>query len=55
MEEIMIIEKILIVEDNKALSKLLAKKIAQNTDFEVDVAHSLKEAQICVGKGNKYF
>jgi len=51
----MIIEKILIVEDNKALSKLLAKKIAQNTDFEVDVAHSLKEAQICVGKGNKYF
>ena len=48
-------EKILIVEDNKALSKLIAKKISQNTDFEVDVAHSLKEAQIYLGKGNTYF
>lgn len=51
----MITEKILIVEDNKALSKLIAKKISQNTDFEVDVAHSLKEAQIYIGKGNLYF
>lgn len=48
-------EKILIVEDNKALSKLIAKKIAQNIDFEVDVAHSLKEAQALVGSGNEYF
>lgn len=51
----MAVEKILIVEDNKALSKLIAKKISQNTDFKVDIAHSLKEAQICLGTGNKYF
>ena len=43
-------EKILIVEDNKALSKLIAKKISQNTEFEVDAAHSLKEVKILVGK-----
>ena len=47
-------EKILIVEDNKALSKLIAKKISQNIDFEVDVAHSLKEAETLLGK-NSYF
>ncbi|WP_024955530.1 GGDEF domain-containing response regulator [Sulfurospirillum arcachonense] len=47
-------EKILVVEDNKALSKLIAKKISQNIDFEVDVAHSLKEAQLFISK-NKYF
>jgi len=51
----MAIEKILIVEDNKALSKLIAKKISQNTNFEVDAAHSLKEAQILIGKGSRYF
>jgi len=51
----MAIEKILIVEDNKALSKLIAKKISQNTNFEVDVAHSLKEAQVLIGKGSRYF
>lgn len=48
-------ERILIVEDNKALSKLIAKKIAQNIDFEVDVAHSLKEAQAMVASENEYF
>ena len=48
-------EKILIVEDNKALSKLIAKKISQNIDFEVEVAHTLKEAQNLVGSGNEYF
>ena len=48
-------EKILIVEDNKALSKLIAKKISQNINFEVDVAHSLKEAQAFLGSGNSYF
>jgi diguanylate cyclase (GGDEF)-like protein len=47
-------EKILIVEDNKALSKLIAKKISHNIDFEVDVAHTLKEAQTLVGH-NSYF
>jgi diguanylate cyclase (GGDEF)-like protein len=47
-------EKILIVEDNKALSKLIAKKISKNIDFEVDVAHSLKEAEALVAN-NSYF
>ena len=48
------IQKILLVEDNKALSKLMAKKIATNTDFEVDTAYTLKEAQTLVGS-NSYF
>ncbi len=48
-------EKILIVEDNKALSKLIAKKISQNIDFEVDIAHNLKEAQALISTGRTYF
>lgn len=48
-------EKILIVDDNKALSKLIAKKITQNTDFEVDIAHSLRDTKMMVDMGNKYF
>lgn len=48
-------EKILIVEDNKALSKLIGKKITQNTEFEVDIAHSLKEAQAYLVKNKNYF
>ena len=48
-------EKILIVEDNKALSKLIAKKISQNIDFEVHIAHTLEEAQSLVSGKNKYF
>jgi len=48
-------EKILIVEDNKALSKLIAKKISKNTEFDVEVAHSLNEAQVYLAKGNIYF
>lgn len=47
-------ERILVVDDNKALSKLLAKKIIAQTSFEVDIAHSLKEAQSCIDK-EKYF
>jgi diguanylate cyclase (GGDEF)-like protein len=48
-------ERILVVEDNKALSKLIAKKIAQNIEFEVDIAHSLKEAEVLLSKNNDYF
>lgn len=55
MGKTMKIEKILIVEDNKALSKLIAKKISKNTDFEIDVAHSLQEAKVLLGQRNKYF
>jgi len=48
-------EKILLVEDNKVLSKLIGQKITSNTEFEVDVAHSFKEAEAFIGKRNKYF
>ena len=47
-------EKILIVEDNKTLAKLIAKKIKETLDFEVDVAYSLKEAKLFI-KAYKYF
>lgn len=48
-------ERILVVDDNKALSKLLAKKITMQIDFDVDIAHSFQEAQNYVNEGNDYF
>jgi 3-deoxy-d-manno-octulosonic-acid transferase len=47
--------KILIVEDNKALAKLIAKKMEDNTEMQVDVAHSLAEAQSFLTKAKDYF
>ncbi len=47
--------KILIVEDNKALAKLIAKKMEDNTEMQVDVAHSLAEAQAFLMKAKDYF
>ena len=47
-------ERILIVEDNKALAKLIAKKIASELNFEVDVAYKLSEAKLFI-KRYKYF
>lgn len=47
-------QKILIVEDNKTLAKLLAKKINTEINMEVDVAYSLKEAKLFL-KMYKYF
>ena len=47
--------KILIVEDNKALAKLIAKKMEDNTEMRVDVAHSLAEAQAFLTKAKDYF
>lgn len=49
------IEKILIVEDNKALSKLIAKKIGAQINFEVDIAHSFGEAQNLLSQNKDYF
>ncbi|MEA3370574.1 MAG: diguanylate cyclase [Campylobacterota bacterium] len=46
--------RILIVEDNKTLAKLLAKKISSALDFEVDVAYQLSEAKLFLSK-YKYF
>ena len=47
--------KILLVEDNKALAKLIAKKMEDNTEMQVDVAHSLAEAQAFLTKAKDYF
>ena len=47
-------QKILIVEDNKTLAKLISKKIEASLDFEVDVAYSLSEAKLFL-KTYKYF
>ncbi len=46
--------RILIVEDNKTLAKLLAKKIESALDFEVDIAYQLSEAKLFLHK-YKYF
>jgi diguanylate cyclase (GGDEF)-like protein len=47
-------QRILIVEDNKTLAKLIAKKIAMELQYEVDTAYSLSEAKLFLKKYN-YF
>jgi len=47
-------QRILIVEDNKTLAKLIAKKIKSEIDMEVDVAYSLQEAKLFI-KMYKHF
>ncbi|MDF1884223.1 diguanylate cyclase [Sulfurimonas sp. SAG-AH-194-C21] len=47
-------QRILIVEDNKTLAKLISKKIEASLDFKVDVAYSLGEAKLFL-KMYKYF
>ncbi|MDQ1245380.1 MAG: hypothetical protein QG565_1721, partial [Campylobacterota bacterium] len=47
-------ERILVVEDNKTLAKLIAKKLSTELDFEVDVAYSMSEAKLFF-KRYKYF
>jgi len=39
-------QRILIVEDNKTLAKLISKKIESAIDFQVDIAYSLSEAKL---------
>jgi diguanylate cyclase (GGDEF)-like protein len=39
-------ERILLVEDNKSLAKLISMKIAAALPFEVDIAYSFKEAAL---------
>lgn len=46
--------KILVIDDNKMLGKLLAKKIQNVLDFEVDVAFSFAEAKTFT-ESNNYF
>ncbi len=47
-------DRILIIEDNKTLAKLIAKKIASELQFEVDVAYKLSEAKLFLHK-YRYF
>ena len=47
-------ERILIVEDNKTLAKLISKKIAEALNFEVDLAYNLHEAKLFI-RMHKYF
>ncbi|MDX1294768.1 MAG: diguanylate cyclase [Sulfurimonadaceae bacterium] len=39
-------ERILLVEDNKSLSKLVKLKLEKELDFEVDVAYTMAEAEL---------
>jgi len=39
-------ERILIVEDNKTLAKLIAKKIESALNFKIDVAYTMSEAKL---------
>lgn len=47
--------KILIVEDNKALAKLIAKKMEDKVEMEIDVAHTMAEAQAFLNNSKDYF
>ena len=47
-------EKILVVEDNKTLAKLIAKKIKATLKFDVDIAYTFKEAKLFIN-AYKYF
>ena len=47
-------KRILIVEDNKTLAKLIAKKISVAMKYEVDIAYTLLEAKLFI-KRYKYF
>ncbi len=46
-------KKILIIDDNKMLGKLLAKKIQMTLDYEVDIAFGFAEAKELMN--NDYF
>ncbi len=43
-------EKILIVEDNKTLAKLIAKKLESTLGLEIDVAYTMAEAKLFIAR-----
>lgn len=43
-------QRILVVEDNKSLAKLIYLKISEELEFEVDVAYKLSEAKLFLSK-----
>ncbi len=48
-------EKILVVEHNKILSKYIAKLIESKLDFKVDIAHNIKDVVRLVNENQRYF
>lgn len=48
-------QKILLVEDNKALAKLLAKKMQKALNAHVDVAYDMAKAKALIAENNDYF
>ena len=48
-------ERILVVDDNKALAKLIAKKMEQNVNMEVVVAHNFNEAKDILEDNDDFF
>lgn len=48
-------ERILVVDDNKALAKLIAKKMEKNIDMEIVVAHSFEEAKNIIEDNDDFF
>lgn len=48
-------ERILVVEDNKGLAKLVAKKMEKEIDVEVVLAHSMAEAQAEIERNPEFF
>jgi len=54
MKEQIMENRILIVEDNKTLAKLIAKKLSSTLEIEVDVAYSMQEAKLFLVR-YKYF
>ena len=47
--------KILIVEDNKALARLIAKKMEDKVEMEIDLAYTMAEAQAFLSDPKGYF
>lgn len=43
-------QRILIVEDNKALAKLISLKMQSELNFEIDIAYTLQEAKLFIKK-----
>lgn len=48
-------ERILLVEDNKTLAKLLAKKMEKSINASIDVAYTMQEAAALIKKHDNYF
>lgn len=48
-------EKILIVEDNKALSKLMLKKMETHLNFDIETAFTFAETKRLIEKNSDYF